>query len=82
MRTDQLDGETDWKLKVAVPSCQALPTNEVYSKNNTHKRNHCIYVIIMQKLFNIGGSVFAEKPHKDIYNFVGNFTMVKLNFAH
>ena len=30
MRTDQLDGETDWKLKVAVPSCQALATNEVW----------------------------------------------------
>jgi phospholipid-translocating ATPase len=25
VRTDQLDGETDWKLRVAVPSCQALP---------------------------------------------------------
>lgn len=32
---------------------------------------------IVQGLFNIGGSVFAEKPHKDIHNFVGNFTMVK-----
>ena len=30
----------------------------------------------MQELFKIGGSVFAEKPHKDIYNFVGNFIMV------
>ena len=29
VRTDQLDGETDWKLKVAVPSCQALSSNEV-----------------------------------------------------
>ena len=29
MRTDQLDGETDWKLKVAVPSCQALNRDEV-----------------------------------------------------
>ncbi|KAG8702472.1 putative aminophospholipid-translocase [Ceratobasidium sp. 394] len=25
VRTDQLDGETDWKLRVAVPVCQALP---------------------------------------------------------
>ncbi|KAJ1660449.1 putative aminophospholipid-translocase [Dispira simplex] len=25
IRTDQLDGETDWKLRVAVPSCQKLP---------------------------------------------------------
>ncbi|PAV15674.1 aminophospholipid-transporting P-type ATPase [Pyrrhoderma noxium] len=24
IRTDQLDGETDWKLRVAVPSCQKL----------------------------------------------------------
>lgn len=24
VRTDQLDGETDWKLRVAVPSCQSL----------------------------------------------------------
>lgn len=28
IRTDQLDGETDWKLRVAVPACQALPTDE------------------------------------------------------
>ena len=34
VRTDQLDGETDWKLKVAVPSCQALATNEV-----------CLYIL-------------------------------------
>ncbi|CAE6411960.1 unnamed protein product [Rhizoctonia solani] len=24
VRTDQLDGETDWKLRVAVPACQSL----------------------------------------------------------
>ncbi|CCO30161.1 phospholipid-translocating ATPase [Rhizoctonia solani AG-1 IB] len=24
VRTDQLDGETDWKLRVAVPTCQSL----------------------------------------------------------
>ncbi|KAG8866259.1 putative aminophospholipid-translocase [Serendipita sp. 405] len=27
IRTDQLDGETDWKLKVAVPSCQNLASD-------------------------------------------------------
>eukprot|EP00306_Pavlova_sp_CCMP459_P007114 CAMPEP_0185166076 /NCGR_PEP_ID=MMETSP1139-20130426/11948_1 /TAXON_ID=298111 /ORGANISM="Pavlova sp., Strain CCMP459" /LENGTH=1146 /DNA_ID=CAMNT_0027731509 /DNA_START=1 /DNA_END=3441 /DNA_ORIENTATION=- len=27
LRTDQLDGETDWKLRVAVPSCQKLATD-------------------------------------------------------
>ena len=33
VRTDQLDGETDWKLRVAVPVCQALRHDEVsYTK--------------------------------------------------
>lgn len=27
MRTDQLDGETDWKLRLAVPDTQKLETN-------------------------------------------------------
>lgn len=28
IRTDQLDGETDWKLRVAVPSCQKLAADQ------------------------------------------------------
>ena len=33
VRTDQLDGETDWKLRVAVPACQTLRNDEVnYTK--------------------------------------------------
>jgi phospholipid-translocating ATPase len=28
IRTDQLDGETDWKLRVAVPACQKLASEE------------------------------------------------------
>lgn len=28
IRTDQLDGETDWKLRVAVPTCQKLPSDD------------------------------------------------------
>ncbi|EPQ55997.1 aminophospholipid-transporting P-type ATPase [Gloeophyllum trabeum ATCC 11539] len=28
IRTDQLDGETDWKLRVAVPACQKLPSDK------------------------------------------------------
>ncbi|XP_071957427.1 probable phospholipid-transporting ATPase IIB isoform X2 [Antedon mediterranea] len=28
IRTDQLDGETDWKLRLAVSQCQALPKDE------------------------------------------------------
>jgi magnesium-transporting ATPase (P-type) len=28
VRTDQLDGETDWKLRVAVPATQKLPSDQ------------------------------------------------------
>ena len=27
IRTDQLDGETDWKLRIAVPPSQAMENN-------------------------------------------------------
>ena len=37
-----------------------------------------ISVIFCQVLFNVGGSVFAEKPKKDIYYFIGRFTMVSM----
>lgn len=31
IRTDQLDGETDWKLRVAVPECQKLDERSLNS---------------------------------------------------
>ncbi|KAI8344670.1 hypothetical protein BC941DRAFT_464880 [Chlamydoabsidia padenii] len=54
IRTDQLDGETDWKLRLAVPSLQRLDSDD--------------------DLHHIRGSIYADKPHKDIHNFVGTFT--------
>lgn len=32
LRTDQLDGETDWKLRLAVPYTQSLPTDEALTQ--------------------------------------------------
>ena len=29
LRTDQMDGETDWKLRVTVAPCQRLPCDAV-----------------------------------------------------
>ena len=29
IRTDQMDGETDWKLRLAIRSTQALPSDHV-----------------------------------------------------
>ncbi|KYR01728.1 hypothetical protein DLAC_01739 [Tieghemostelium lacteum] len=54
IRTDQLDGETDWKLRRTVSMTQKLPTDESLSQLNA--------------------SVYVEKPKKDIYTFIGNFT--------
>jgi phospholipid-translocating ATPase len=48
-----LDGETDWKLRLAVPLLQALPSDD--------------------HLFQQQGLIYADRPHKDIYSFVGNF---------
>ncbi|CAG8627966.1 14608_t:CDS:10 [Funneliformis caledonium] len=54
IRTDQLDGETDWKLRLAVPYCQKLPSNE--------------------SLLHIDAEIYADIPHKNIHNFIGNFS--------
>lgn len=62
IRTDQLDGETDWKLRKAVVPTQKLKSN--------------------QKLATLSASVYAEPPKKDIYNFVGNFTVLDSNGNH
>ena len=43
IRTDQIDGETDWKLRVAVPACQKLSSDrelltvdaEIYGVSST-----------------------------------------------
>lgn len=32
LRTDQLDGETDWKLRIAVPTVQRLESPEAIFK--------------------------------------------------
>lgn len=54
VRTDQLDGETDWKLRLAVPATQRLASDS--------------------SLFDIRGSIYVEKPQKDIHSFIGTFS--------
>ncbi|KAF7683962.1 putative phospholipid-transporting ATPase IIB [Astathelohania contejeani] len=48
IRTDQLDGETDWKLRQAVPMTHTL-----------------------ESLTESTIIIHADKPHKDIYSFIG-----------
>ena len=59
IRTDQLDGETDWKLRLAVSATQKLPSDS--------------------HLFQQDARVFAEKPRKAIYNFIGTYTYIGEN---
>ncbi|GKT27358.1 Probable phospholipid-transporting ATPase IIB [Aduncisulcus paluster] len=54
IRTDQLDGETDWKLRRAIPFSQNLPS--------------------LHSLLSFKGEVYAEAPHKRIYDFIGKCT--------
>ncbi|CAJ0637805.1 11206_t:CDS:10 [Entrophospora sp. SA101] len=65
IRTDQLDGEIDWKLRhllIAVPFCQKLPSDNS----------------LLQIDADIYGS-FADIPQKDIHKFVGNFLKQGMN---
>ena len=39
IRTDQLDGETDWKLRVAVAGTQSLANDQVSDGYNCPKLN-------------------------------------------
>ncbi|GAM20866.1 hypothetical protein SAMD00019534_040410, partial [Acytostelium subglobosum LB1] len=54
IRTDQLDGETDWKLRRSIHITQKLLNDDA--------------------LLNMRASIYAERPKKDIYSFIGNFT--------
>jgi phospholipid-translocating ATPase len=77
IRTDQLDGETDWKLKVAVPSCQKVENDgellkmdaELYGKHS----------LLLSLLFREPQSnyvfIAADAPMKDIHTFIGTFTL-------
>ncbi|VDL88779.1 unnamed protein product [Schistocephalus solidus] len=57
IRTDQLDGETDWKLRNAVPVTQHL----VAASGNP------------QSLFDIQAQIYAEAPSNHIHSFEGTF---------
>ncbi|KAM7534886.1 hypothetical protein Aperf_G00000113594 [Anoplocephala perfoliata] len=57
LRTDQLDGETDWKLRTAIPVTQGI----VHSSGRP------------EALFDIQAQVYAEAPNMGIHSFEGTF---------
>ncbi len=64
IRTDQLDGETDWKLRLAVPHTQKRDGG---ARGSGSQQND-------DDLLNMEASIYAEKPQKDIHSFIGKFT--------
>lgn len=58
IRTDQLDGETDWKLRKAV----AVTQNQVATSSATSLRQHAEWYLI------------ANPPNDQIYDFKGFFS--------
>ncbi|XP_036273679.1 probable phospholipid-transporting ATPase IIB isoform X1 [Pipistrellus kuhlii] len=89
IRTDQLDGETDWKLRVAVSCTQRLPalgsqTHSVellYSPfswcsiSAPRSSGGCVKIFPREcDLFSISAYVHAQKPQLDIHSFEGTFT--------
>lgn len=59
IRTDQLDGETDWKLRVAVDCTQRMSEADIAALQTQKDR----------------AFVYAGPPIKDIHSFLGNFTL-------
>ncbi|OON23972.1 phospholipid-translocating P-type ATPase, flippase, partial [Opisthorchis viverrini] len=57
IRTDQLDGETDWKLRHAIPTTQTFVNS----------------VGLPSALFDMQAQVFAEAPRQNIHLFEGTF---------
>ncbi|VDP88880.1 unnamed protein product [Echinostoma caproni] len=57
IRTDQLDGETDWKLRHPIPPTHAL-VNQAGEPS---------------ALFDMQAQVFAEAPRRNIHSFEGTF---------
>jgi phospholipid-translocating ATPase len=79
VRTDQLDGETDWKLRVAVQSFQGMGDDallsvkaEVYGQSveliSSFRTGSCT----THNSSNV--STLADPPIKDIHTFVGTIT--------
>ncbi|KAF8335952.1 uncharacterized protein EI90DRAFT_2912529 [Cantharellus anzutake] len=70
IRTDQLDGETDWKLRVAVPSCQKISSEndlvsldaEIYADPPVKDINTFIGTFSVQTIHSINGQDVPLNP--------------------
>ncbi|MBW0472907.1 hypothetical protein O181_012622 [Austropuccinia psidii MF-1] len=82
IRTDQLDGETDWKLKVALEFTQNLPNGEAdllkldgqSNEDDDRLANNVSSQNIDKRL-----EVYADRPIMDIHTFMGTLLVHNLN---
>ncbi|KAH9581677.1 ATP synthase subunit 9 [Schistosoma haematobium] len=63
IRTDQLDGETDWKLRYAIPTTHAFVSRTGHPSS----------------LWDMEAQVYAEAPRQSIHNFEGTFVRTDVN---
>ncbi|KAH9952652.1 hypothetical protein BC827DRAFT_1387518 [Russula dissimulans] len=74
LRKDQLDGETDWKLPVAVLATQKLPSGQELL--NLDAEIHHTSTRLTSPTFSALTPVSAaDAPTKDIHSFIGAFTI-------
>ncbi|KAH8826760.1 hypothetical protein DL96DRAFT_1498140 [Flagelloscypha sp. PMI_526] len=62
IRTDQLDGETDWKLRVAIPETQKIASTGEGG-------------LAQKEIASLDAEIYADAPTKDIHAFIGTFTL-------
>ena len=76
VRTDQLDGETDWKLRIAVTVTQPMSDSElVRTKGSLYGTWPVRFVNWMTLLMLLDYPTSADPPIKDIHTFIGNITV-------
>lgn len=66
VRTDQLDGETDWKMKIAVAETQGLGGEGGKGVANIGSEDG-----------GVQAEIYADAPMKDIHTFIGTFTLTR-----
>jgi magnesium-transporting ATPase (P-type) len=68
IRTDQLDGETDWKLKVAVGETQRLGDKGVGGvEGNLFGEQLVAHLLICSRPPNQGHPHLLRRPHPSVY---------------
>ncbi|KAG0142373.1 hypothetical protein CROQUDRAFT_662613 [Cronartium quercuum f. sp. fusiforme G11] len=83
IRTDQLDGETDWKLKIALELTQNLPNGDfdLLKLDGESDQDDTLSSNLNQRVRGIGKKIeiYADKPVMDIHTFIGTLIVHETN---